>query len=96
MVVGRVNQVGVALPQVGQQGAEQGVVSGCRGQVQRAAALQVGPGRVGPAPQQSLHQPHLTTQHRQVQRRLQPITSQDPPTSLVTDLSELVIPVWAG
>jgi hypothetical protein len=46
-----------------------------------------------PQPQQRLHQPHLTAQHRQVQRRLQPIRGQDPPTGLgggVTYLGQLV------
>ena len=93
MVVGHVDQVGVAFPQVSQEGAEQGLVGRQRGQVQRAAALQVPLAWVSPRPQQRLHQPHLTAQHRQVQRRLQPIRGQDPPTGLgggVTYLGQLV------
>lgn len=71
MVVRAVDQVGVAFPQVSQQGAERGVVPGQRCQVEGAAAVFVQQAGVGPRPQQHLHHLHLPGNDRQVERSLQ-------------------------
>lgn len=71
MVVGRVDQVSVPLPQVSQQGAQCGVVSGQSRQVEGTTAIFVQQAGVGPRPQQHLHHLHLPGDHGQVERRLQ-------------------------
>lgn len=71
MVVRGVHQVAVAFSQVSQQGAERGVISGQRCQVQRAAAIFVHQAGVGPRPQQHLHHLDLPGDHRQVEGSLQ-------------------------
>lgn len=66
VVVSCVDQVGVALAQVCQQGSQRCVISGQGGQVEGAAAVPVHEGGVSPSPQQSLQQPHLPGDDGQV------------------------------
>ena len=70
MVVRGVDKVGMAFSQVSQQGAECGVISGQRRQVEGAAAVLVRQAGVGPRPQQHLHHLDLPGDHRQVERSL--------------------------
>lgn len=71
VVVRGVHQVGVAFSQVSQQGAECGVVSGQRCQVDGTTAIFVQQAGVGSRPQQHLHHLHLPGDHCQVERSLQ-------------------------
>lgn len=70
VVVGAVDHVGVALPQVSQQEAEHGAVAGQRGQVDGAAAIFVRQTGVHARPQEQLRHLRLAGDHGQVQRRL--------------------------
>lgn len=70
MIVRGVDQVGVALSQVSQQGAQCGVVSGQCGQVHGAPPIFVQQAGVGPRPQQGLHHLHLVSDDGQVEGSL--------------------------
>ena len=71
MVVGHVDQVGVALAQVPQQDAEADVVRGQRSQVEGGATVQIQQGGVSPRSEKHLHHLGLPGDHSQVERTLE-------------------------